>query len=104
MPKHSVATASFSPSTTRFSESPLTEIMKRKSSSAEDQSVADEPLPVQDLEQSAASESEAEASEQEQPPVANEKKRLKLQKKLKKLKQTYENRGRCNRSIWLAVS
>ena len=45
-----------------------------------------------DLEQSAAAENDGEGSAQ--PHSEANKKRSKLQKKLKKLQQTYENRGR----------
>ena len=47
-----------------------------------------------DLEQSAAAEKDGEGSAQPHSEANTDVKRSKLQKKLKKLKQTYENRGR----------
>ena len=68
--------------------------MKRTRDSEEEAADAEEPLSdtEADLEQSAAAERDDDGSTQ--PPKDTKAKRRILQKKLKKLKQTYESRGR----------
>ena len=70
--------------------------MKRERESEEEGGAAEEPVSKSDsdLEQSAAAEMEADDSGHQESASNSDEKRLKLQKKLKKLKQTYENRGR----------
>ena len=70
-----------------------TELMKRKRARAEDQDVADQPVSEPDLEQSAAEESEGDAEQPTQLASTGDQKRSKLQKRLDKLKDTYDRKG-----------
>ena len=69
--------------------------MKRSREVREEGYDSEEPLSETepDLEQSAAAESDGKGNAQPPPEADTDVKRSKLQKKLKKLKQTYENRG-----------
>ena len=67
--------------------------MKRKRARAEDQDVADQPVSDPDLEQSAAKESDEDAAQPTQLASTGEHKRSKLQKRLDKLKDTYDRKG-----------
>ena len=70
--------------------------MKRGREFGDEGGAAEEPgsESESDLEQSAAAKMEADDSKHQKSVSNSDEKRLKLQKKLKKLKQTYENRGR----------
>ena len=69
--------------------------MKRKRTSGEDEENTVQPLSGSEPEPSAGENSEPEGGEDAQQPAAEESdKRRKVQKKLEKLKQTYENRGK----------
>lgn len=70
--------------------------MKRSREVREKEYDSEEPLSGTEpnLEQSAAAESDGKGTAQPPPEADTDTKRSKLQKKLKKLKQTYENRGR----------
>ncbi|CAK0764182.1 hypothetical protein CVIRNUC_003132 [Coccomyxa viridis] len=67
--------------------------MKRKRARAEDQDVADQSVSEPDLEQSAAEEGEEDAEQPTQLASTGHKKRSKLQKRLDKLKDTYDRKG-----------
>ena len=67
--------------------------MKRRRSRAEDQDVADQPLSEPDLQESAAEVGEEEAEQPTQQASIEDQKRLKLQKRLDKLKNTYDGKG-----------
>ena len=67
--------------------------MKRKRARAEDQDVADQSVSEPDLEQSAAEEGEEDAEQPIQLASTGHQKRSKLQKRLDKLKDTYDRKG-----------
>ena len=69
--------------------------MKRKRASHEDEKDTEQPLSGSEPEPSAGKNSEPDDSEDAQQPAAEgSDKRRELQKKLKKLKETYETRGK----------
>lgn len=69
--------------------------MKRKRTSGEDEENTVRPLSGSEPEPSAGENSEPDDGEDEEQPAAEESdKRRKVQNKLKKLKQTYEKRGK----------
>ena len=67
--------------------------MNRKRARAEDQDVADQPVSTADLEQSAAEEDGEDAEQPTQLASIGVQKRSKLQKRLDKLKDTYDRKG-----------
>ena len=68
--------------------------MKRKRARAEDQDLADDTGSEPDFEQSAAKEGEEDDERPIQSPSTEEQKRIKLQKRLDKLKTTYDKKGK----------